>query len=157
MWCVSMCIVLVRDRFQLCTGDDFPFLVLSLVLSNVPCAHVVWFLYERGVPLFIWCESWMLLLLQNLWKKIMDNGLCWFNIRFIDELHSSTLICCLLYTIYPWIRLSCFDSILSCSLKCREARSTQLRYNSDALCNRKTYPLGAGTRRSWVLSHQEQS
>ena len=55
-------------------------------------------LTSSGAPVFIcllvggfmWCVCWILLwLFQNYWEKVfglLDNGLYWFDIRFVDDL-----------------------------------------------------------------------
>ena len=49
-------IVMAWDGSPLRAGVGGPFLVLCLVLSNVSCVHVLWFLHGRDVPHFMWCE-----------------------------------------------------------------------------------------------------
>ena len=58
-------------------------------ISNISCVHVLWSLHMRDAPLFMWCECWMLWLLQNLSEKdyrLLKNELCWFDIRYVDDL-----------------------------------------------------------------------
>ena len=77
---------LPQDGFLLCTGVVGPFLMLCLVLSYViSCTHAWRFLHGKDVD----CEC---RLLQHLLEKdygLLDNGLCRFDIRFVDDLHFS--------------------------------------------------------------------
>ena len=94
MWCVSMYVDCLGSGwfpfFTVQSRWPVPDVVHCLVLRSV---YKAWsFLHMKGLPIFKWCIWIMLWLLQNLFGHdygLFDNGFCWLDIGFMEDLHFS--------------------------------------------------------------------
>ena len=81
----SRCLISLADLIPCFINSLAPILVLCLILSSVSCALVfVVSARERNATLHVVCMFNIVAIVKEF--GLLENGLCWLDIRFIDDL-----------------------------------------------------------------------